>query len=92
MSKRVPGSERMPEAGRRRSSFSRRSEPYWESCVERKKIETLFAEAKQILSMVRPRLRGLAGVRDELLLTATVRNPRRLASHIAGPPPQPTMA
>ena len=45
-----------------------------------KKIEALFGEAKHILSIVRLRLRGLAGVRDEFLLTATVQNLIRLAA------------
>ena len=33
------------------------------SRVERKKIETLFGEAKHILSLVRLRLRGISGAR-----------------------------
>ena len=52
----------------------------------------LFGEAKSILSMVRLRLRGLTGARDEFLLTATVQNLKRLANHTTGPPPQPMMA
>ncbi len=32
------------------------TEPYWESCAERKKIETLFGVAKHVLSMVRPHI------------------------------------
>jgi len=68
------------------------SDPYWASCIERKKIETLFGEAKHILSMVRLRLRGLTGARDEFLLTATVQNLKRLAKHTTRPPPQPMMA
>ncbi len=55
-------------------------------------IERLFGEAKQILSMIRLRLRGLTGARDEFLLTATVQNLKRLANHTTGPPPQPRMA
>ena len=62
------------------------------SSGERKKIERLFGEAKQILSMIRLRLRGLTGARDEFLLTATVQNLKRLANHTIGPPPQPLMA
>ncbi len=62
------------------------------SRAERKKIETLFGEAKSILSMVRLRLRGLSGARDEFLLTATVQNLKRLANRTARPPPQPQMA
>jgi transposase len=68
------------------------TETYGASCTERKKIETLFGEAKQILSMVRLRLRGLTGARDEFLLTATVQNLKRLAKHTTRPPPLPVMA
>ncbi len=68
------------------------TEVYWDSCTERKKIERLFGEAKQILSMVRLRLRGLTGARDEFLLTATVQNLKRLANHNIRPPPRPMMA
>ena len=63
-----------------------------ERTEERKKIETLFGEAKNILSMVRLRLRGLTGARDEFLLTATVQKLKRLAAHTTRPPPQPMMA
>ena len=48
------------------------TEAYRVSRVARKKIETLFGEAKHIHSLVRLRLRGLSGARDEFLLTATV--------------------
>jgi hypothetical protein len=68
------------------------SEAYRTSRAERKKIETLFGEAKSILSMDRLRLRGLTGARDEFLLTATVQNLMRLANRIAIPPPQPSAA
>jgi len=68
------------------------TEAYAVSSGERKKIERLFGEAKQILSMVRLRLRGLTGARDEFLLTATVQNLKRLAKHTTRPPPQPMMA
>ena len=68
------------------------TEAYWDSYTERKKIETLFGEAKHILSMVRLRLRGLTGARDEFLLTATVQNLKRLANQTSRPPPQPMMA
>jgi transposase len=59
---------------------------------QRKKVEGLFGEAKSILSMVRLRLTGVAGARDEFLLTATVQNLKRLANRAARPPPQPQMA
>ena len=68
------------------------TEAYATSSSERKKIERLFGEAKSILSMVRLRLRGLTGARDEFLLTATVQNLKRLANHTARPPPRPTLA
>jgi hypothetical protein len=68
------------------------TEAYRVSRVARKKIETLFAEAKHIHSLVRLRLRGLSGARDEFLLTAAVQNLKRLAVHATRPPPQPTTA
>ncbi len=68
------------------------TEAYADSSGERKKIEALFGEAKNILSMVRLRLRGLTGARDEFLLTATVQNLKRLANHTTSMPPQPISA
>jgi hypothetical protein len=68
------------------------TEAYVASSGERKKIERLFGEAKQILSMVRLRLRGLTGARDEFLLIAIAQNLKRLANHTTGPPPRPMMA
>jgi transposase len=68
------------------------TEAYAQSSGERKKIEMLFGEAKNILSMVRLRLRGLSGAKDEFLLTATVQNLKRLANHSTRPPPQPITA
>ncbi|MEE8454925.1 MAG: IS1182 family transposase [Limibaculum sp.] len=68
------------------------TEAYVASSSERKKIERLFGEAKQILSMVRLRLRGLTGARDEFLLIAIAQNLKRLANHTTGPPPRPMMA
>ena len=68
------------------------TEAYGVSSGERKKIEALFGEAKNILSMVRLRLRGLTGAQDEFLLTATVQNLKRLAAHTARPPPRPMTA
>jgi hypothetical protein len=55
-------------------------------------IETLFGDAKHNLALVRLRLRGLSGARDEFLLTAAVQNLKRLAVHATRPPPQPTKA
>jgi len=68
------------------------SEAYAVSSGERKKIEALFGEAKHILALTRLRLRGLAGARDEFLLTATVQNLKRLANLTSKPPPRPMAA
>jgi hypothetical protein len=80
------------EAARDHTRALMETEAYATSCGERKKIERLFGEAKQILSMVRLRLRGLTGARDEFLLAATVQNLKRLANQTARPPPRPVMA
>jgi hypothetical protein len=68
------------------------TDAYAVSCAGRKKIEALFGEAKHILALTRLRLRGLAGARDEFLLTATVQNLKRLANLTAIPPPRPIAA
>jgi transposase len=68
------------------------SEAFQQSGRRRKKIETLFGDIKRNLGLSRLRLRGLAGARDEFLLTAIVQNLRRLVSHAAIPPPQPSTA
>jgi transposase len=68
------------------------TDAYGVSCAERKKIEALFGEAKYILALTRLRLRGLAGARDEFLLTATVQNLKRLANLTTIPPPRPIAA
>ena len=80
------------EAARDHTRALMETEAYAASSGQRKKIERLFGEAKTILSMVRLRLRGLTGARDEFLLTATVQNLKRLANHTTRPPPQPKMA
>src|SRR5262245_57576806 len=54
---------------------------------ERKKVEMRFAHMKRILRLDRLRLRGLSGVRDEVLLTATAQNLRRLARLLCRVPP-----
>jgi hypothetical protein len=46
-----------------------------------------FAHMKRILRLDRFRLRGLSGVRDEVLLTATAQNLRRLAKLLCHAPP-----
>jgi transposase len=68
------------------------TDAYRESAVERKKIERLFGEIKHTHALVRLRLRGLSGARDEFLLAATVQNLKRLANHVIRPPPRPMIA
>ncbi len=58
----------------------------------RKKIETLFGDAKRNLGLTRLRLRGLTGAKDEFLLAATVQNLKRLINLAAIPPPRPIAA
>jgi hypothetical protein len=65
------------------------TEAFQQSRRERKKIEVRFAHMKRILKLDRLRLRGLSGVKDEVLLTATAQNLRRLAKLICRPPPPP---
>ena len=80
------------EAAREHTRALMESEAYAASGIERKKIEALFGEAKHILALTRPRLRGLSGARDEFLLTATVQNLKRLARNTTIPPPLPSAA
>ncbi|MDP6774145.1 MAG: IS1182 family transposase [Rhodospirillales bacterium] len=68
------------------------TDAYKHSRSQRKKIERLFGEAKHIHALVRLRLRGLSGAKDEFLLTATVQNLKRLAKHAIRPPPRPMFA
>ncbi len=64
------------------------TEAFEQSRRERKKVEMRFAHMKRILRLDRLRLRGLGGVRDEVLLTATAQNLRRLVKLLSrGPPP-----
>ena len=55
------------------------TDSFEQSRRERKKVEMRFAHMKRILKLDRLRLRGLSGARDEVLLTATAQNLRRLA-------------
>ena len=59
-------------------------EAFQQSRRERKKVEIRFAHMKRILRLDRFRLRGLSGVRDEVLLT---QNLRRLAKLLCRAPP-----
>ena len=80
------------EAARDHTRGLMKTKAYRISAAGRKKIETLFGEAKSTLSMVRLRLRGPTGARDEFLLTATVQNLMRLANRTTRPPPKPSVA
>lgn len=61
------------------------------SSRERKKVEMAFAHMKRIMKLDRLRLRGLAGAKDEVLLTATAQNLRKLAKYPARSPPRPSI-
>ena len=63
------------------------TEAFQRSRRERKKVEMRFALMKRILKLDRLRLRGLSGARDEVLLTATAQNLRRLAKLLRRAPP-----
>jgi transposase len=65
------------------------TEAFRQSSRERKKVEMRFAHMKRIFKLDRLRLRGLSGAKDEVLLTATVQNLRRLAKLLFRPPPVP---
>jgi len=65
------------------------TEAFQRSGRERKKVEMRFAHMKRILKLDRLRLRGLTGVKDEVLLTATAQNLRRLAKLVCRPAPTP---
>jgi Transposase DDE domain len=62
---------------------------FHQSRRERKKVEMRFAHMKRILGLDRLRLRGLGGAKDEVLLTATAQNLRRLVKFLCRPPPSP---
>jgi len=64
------------------------TDAYVSSAIQRKKIERLFGEAKHLHAMIRLRLRGLCGAKDEFLLTATIQNLKRLANIASLPPPK----
>jgi transposase len=64
-----------------------KTEAFEQSRRERKKIEMQFAHMKRIFRLDRLRLRGLSGAKDEILLTATAQNLRRLVKFLSRPPP-----
>jgi hypothetical protein len=63
------------------------TDAFHQSRRERKKVEMRFAHMKRILKLDRLRLRGLSGAKDEVLLTATAQNLRRLVKVLCRPPP-----
>jgi IS5 family transposase len=64
------------------------TQAFEQSHRERKKVEMRFAHMKRILRLDRFRLRGLSGVRDEVLLTATAQNLRQLVKLLRRAPPR----
>lgn len=64
------------------------TEAFQRSRRERKKVEVRFAHMKGIHKLSRLRLRGLNGAKDEVLLTATAQNLRRLAKLLFPAPPR----
>ena len=68
------------------------TEAFRQSRRERKKVEMRFAHMKRILRLDRLRLRGLSGTKDEVLLTATAQNLRRLAKLLYCTPPPSAVA
>jgi IS5 family transposase len=65
------------------------TDTFHQSRRERKKIEMRFAHMKRIFRLDRLRLRGLSGAKDEVLLTATAQNLKRLVKFLCRPPPGP---
>jgi transposase len=63
------------------------TEAFQQSRRERKKVEMRFAHMKRIFRLDRFRLRGLSGIKDEVLLTATAQNLRRLVKLRRHAPP-----
>jgi transposase len=63
------------------------TDAFQQSRRERKKVEMRFAHMKRVLGLDRLRLRGLSGARDEVLLTATAQNLRRLVKLLGRAPP-----
>jgi transposase len=64
-----------------------KTDAWYTSRRQCKKVEMLFAHLKRILRLGRLRLRGPTGARDEFLLAATAQNLRKMAKLI--PIPQP---
>jgi transposase len=68
-----------------------KTKAFEQSRRERKKVEMRFAHMKRIFRLDRLRLRGLSGAKDEVLLTATAQNLRRLVKFLCRSPPSVTI-
>lgn len=77
------------EAARDRVRALANTPAFAQSRNERKKVEMAFAHMKRILKLDRLRLRGLTGVKFEVLLAATAQNLRKLARYAGRSPPTP---
>jgi hypothetical protein len=52
----------------------------------RKRIEELFGEAKEFMGLRRARFRGVRFIREQVLMTATAQNIKRMVKLLAGRP------
>ncbi len=71
------------EPARERAKQLTETEAYWRSWRERKKVEVLFAELKNVIKLRRFRLRRLWNVAEQTLMAATAQNVRRLIRFLA---------
>ena len=62
------------------------SKAFKTSVRQRKKVERGFGDLKRNLGLMRLRLRGLSGAREEFLLASSVQNLKKLAKHQHPPP------
>lgn len=77
------------EPARERTRQLSGTEAYWQSWRERKKVEVLFAELKNVIKLRRFRLRRLWNVAEQTLMAATAQNIRRLIQFLATPADEP---
>jgi len=77
------------EPARERTRQLSGTEAYWRSWRERKKVEVLFAELKNVIMLRRFRFRRLWNVAEQTLMAATAQNIRRLIRFLATPAPEP---
>ncbi len=73
------------EPARGRAKRLSETEAYWRSWRERKRVEILFAELKNVIKLRRFRLRRLWNVAEQTLMAATAQNIRRLIRFLATP-------